>query len=394
MNKEHVISDEVLDKVQAALSKGNNWMAYNNSLYFIHPEDVHFFDSKGSAYEFADNNISEFDRYVVMYASSVADVLRKIPYAESLNNQITNPDANGLYNTEGNAFTDALIDHIEQQQQLSNNKNTNVMNSENFEYLSKQVKFSGFGEDHQTELKEKMQKQIPEFTILHQADFGKDSTVAALHFKKSNEHDMYFFNSYDLSLKNGQHPDSLKQTFYIGNKQDNITLKEAYNLMSGRSVQKELTPKEGEKYQAWLQLDFKDTDKNGNYKMKQFHQNYGYDLAATLAKHPIKELTDGQDKSRLLESLQRGNRQSVTINITGQEKKVFIEAAPQFKSLNFYDSNQQRLKADRLYETNLPQQSVKQEAKKENQKQAAGNVDERPAQQSVKKSKRNKQSIS
>src|SRR5665213_100838 len=117
MNKEHVISDEVLDKVQAALSKGNNWMAYNNSLYFIHPEDVHFFDSKGSAYEFADNNISEFDRYVVMYASSVADVLRKIPYAESLNNQITNPDANGLYNTEGNAFTDALIDHIEQQQQ-------------------------------------------------------------------------------------------------------------------------------------------------------------------------------------------------------------------------------------------------------------------------------------
>ncbi len=112
MNEEHVISDEVLDKVQVALSKGNNWMAYNNSLYFIDPEDVHFFDNKDSAYEFADNNVSEYDKYVVMSASTVADVLRKIPYAASLSKQITNPDSNGLYNTGGNAFTDALIDHI------------------------------------------------------------------------------------------------------------------------------------------------------------------------------------------------------------------------------------------------------------------------------------------
>ena len=392
MNEDHVISDEVLDKIEIALSKGNNWMAYNNSLYFIDASDVYLFDNKDSANEFADNNVSDSDRFVVIHASSVADILRKIPYGQSLSKEITNPDANGLYNTDGNAFTDALIDHIEQQQ-LSNNKNKNVMNNENFEYLSKQVKFSGFGEDHQTELKEKMQKQMPEFTILHQADFGKDSTVASLHFKKSNEHDMYFFNSYNLSLKNGQHPDPIKQAFYVSSKQDNITLKEAYNLMSGRAVQKELTPKEGEKYKAWLQLDFKEMDKNGNYKMKQFHQNYGYDLAATLAKHPIKELTDVQDKSRLLESLQRGNRQSVTININGQEKKVFIEASPQFKSLNFYDSNQQRLKTDRLYESNLPQQSVKQEVKKENQKQTAGDAGEGPSKQSIKKSRRNKQSI-
>lgn len=38
----HVISDEILDKVGIALSKGNNWMAYNNALYFIDPDDVFF----------------------------------------------------------------------------------------------------------------------------------------------------------------------------------------------------------------------------------------------------------------------------------------------------------------------------------------------------------------
>ena len=43
MNNEHPISDEVLELVNIALSKGEHWMAYNQSLYFIDKEDVHFF---------------------------------------------------------------------------------------------------------------------------------------------------------------------------------------------------------------------------------------------------------------------------------------------------------------------------------------------------------------
>src|SRR5665213_1310028 len=115
MNEEHIISDEVLDKIAIAFSKGNNWMAYNNSLFFIDASGVYFFDNKDLANEFADNNVSDSDRFVVIYASSVTDVLRKIPYGESLNKEISNLDANGLYNRDGNAFTDALIDQIEQQ---------------------------------------------------------------------------------------------------------------------------------------------------------------------------------------------------------------------------------------------------------------------------------------
>jgi len=267
------------------------------------------------------------------------------------------------------------------------------MKNENLDYLTKQIKFTGFGEEHQAELKEKMQKQLPEFTIFHKAAFGNDNAIAALQFKKSNEQDMYFFNSYNLSVKNGQQTDPLKQTFYINNKDSNITLKEAYNLMSGRAVQKELTHKDGEKYKAWVQLDFKETDKNGNYKMKQFHQNYGYDLAQTLAKHPIKELAEPQDKQRLIESLQRGNRQSVSINIHGQDRKVFIEAVPQFKSLNFYDNNQQRLKTDRLYESNTPRQTLKQ-GKKENQKQTGDDLDDGAGPKGQKKTRGKKLSVS
>ena len=37
------------------------------------------------------------------------------------------------------------------------------MNDKNFDYLKDQVKFTGFGDASENDLKEKMQKQSPEF---------------------------------------------------------------------------------------------------------------------------------------------------------------------------------------------------------------------------------------
>jgi len=40
-----------------------------------------------------------------------------------------------------------------------------------------------------------------------------------------------------------------------------------------------------------------------------------------------------------MQSLQKGNVQSVTIEKDGSSHKMFIEADPQFKKVNLYDSN-------------------------------------------------------
>ncbi|GAA4748983.1 hypothetical protein [Flavisolibacter ginsenosidimutans] len=160
----------------------------------------------------------------------------------------------------------------------------------------------------------------------------------------------------------------LKQTFFIG-KANNITQKEAYNLMSGRAVNKDLLNKEGQAYNAWVQMNFKETDKAGNYLLKQYHQNYGFDLAKELAKHPIKELADEKEKTRLIESLEKGNRQVVTFVKDGSEQKMFIEANPRFKSLTVYDASMQRVYNTSQKEKGSPEQSATQEAKKETQKQ-------------------------
>jgi hypothetical protein len=216
------------------------------------------------------------------------------------------------------------------------------MNQKNYEYLRDQVKFTGFGEDLEKGLKESMPKQTPDFVLSHHAKFDNDTIDATLHFKKSKESDKYFFNSYRVDLRKENSSEQMQQTFYI-NKGSNITLKEAYNLMNGRAMNKDLTSKDGQLYNAWVQMDFKQTDAGGNYKLKQYHQNYGFDLNKELAKHPIKELGNDVERNRLIESLQKGNRQSTIFLGEGGEQKRFIEANPQFKTINVYDANMQRL---------------------------------------------------
>jgi|SRR5665647_967028 len=141
-----------------------------------------------------------------------------------------------------------------------------------------------------------------------------------------------------------------------------------------------------------MQMDFKDANNNGNYKIRQFHQNYGYDLDDALAKHPIKELINEQEKSRLIQSLQKGNRQSVTFIESGNDQKRFIEANPQFKTITIYDNNMQRLSNRQSKEEKQAQgesRSVKQDAEKENKNQGDDDSPEIPK---AAKKKRKKQS--
>jgi hypothetical protein len=337
MTEEHVISDTLFELAQFEIAFGREWVAYNTIPYFLEKGDVQFFKNKDEAEEFSANNISEYDDYGVIKVSSIQDFLIQIPYGRFEENRLLN----------------------------YSNKNLSIMNEKNYDYLKDQLKYTGFGEGLQTELKEKMEKQTPEFQLNHSQKFGKDEISSTLHFKKSNESEMYFFNKYDAALKPEKEADAIQQTFYI-NKESNITLKEGYNLMNGRAVNKDLTTKEGQKYNAWVQMDFKDTDNNGNFKMKQFHENYGYNIEQALAKLPIKELASDTDKAALIQSLEKGNRQAVTFVQEGKEQRHFIEANPQYKNITVYDGNMQRVvnsQAQKEKESNG--QSAKQDAKKE-----------------------------
>src|SRR5690554_4835292 len=122
------------------------------------------------------------------------------------------------------------------------------MNKSNVEYLQRSLKYLGFG----TALNEVLEKKLAEgkgkFAIATSAQFDnkhslknkeypKDTINYELHFSKSKKSDNYFLNNYAVTLEKGGTNEALRQTFYL-NKGNDITAKEAYNLLSGRSISK------------------------------------------------------------------------------------------------------------------------------------------------------------
>jgi hypothetical protein len=210
------------------------------------------------------------------------------------------------------------------------------MNQHNFEFLRNQLKFTGFGEDISVHLYQKMLENTPDFIIIHKPNFGEYKCEVALYFKKSEHNHLYYFNRYFVQIMGSIDAEVITQSFRIV-RGSNITLKEAFNLMNGRAVRKEMVSAEGLKYYVWLQLNFKERDEYGEYKIKHFHQNYGFDLEKALAEFPIKELNNAQATQILIRSLYKGNRQLATLTQDGLEERIYIEANPQFKSIIIYN---------------------------------------------------------
>jgi hypothetical protein len=219
-----------------------------------------------------------------------------------------------------------------------NIKNT-FMNNDNFEFLQDSLKYLGFGEKLQLnkQLKEKIGGQPKDFQLNTQASFDPSSKLdAVLHFRKSDQSDMYFFNKYDASLKNADDPSKDRaQTFYI-NKGSGVTLKEAFNLLEGRAVNKDLTNQEGQKYNAWMKLNFNEKDPYGNYKMGKYTQGYGFNLERQLGKVPVEESSPNHAKyNEILKSLKKGN----LVEVHSQGETFFISANPPAGKVELFDAN-------------------------------------------------------
>ena len=367
MKRENVISSEVLEIVQLAINRNENWMAHNNSLYFIDKDDEHFFKEKPTAQEFAADNISDYDHFNIIKVQSIADVLRQIPYGELLNKQLNN---------------------------LSS-KTLSIMNEKNFEYLKDNIKYMGFGEKQNDSLEQQLKEGKESFQLRFNTEVNKKPFEAVLQFRKSDNSDMYFFNSYQASLKRSNN-EKVDQTFYL-TKGKGVTAKEAYNLLEGRAVFKELSNKAGEPYKAWIQLDFDNKDKNNNNEVKQYHENYGYDLKAAVGKFPVAEMDGGEKEKSLMHSLQKGKIQTVTVGIKGESQKKFIEADPQYKTVNIFNDKMQRLNQEQRLgilekqavteskEKNLIKEDKSQEIKQDSKK----SVKQKPADDLDKPKKKN-----
>jgi len=201
--------------------------------------------------------------------------------------------------------------------------NTNTMNDQNLSYLQKQLLNLGFGEKLNDELAKNIKAEKKEFTLDTSQEYNKQNVDYTLHYKAGDQNDMYFFNKYDASLRDKD----MQQTFYL-NKGSGITAKEAYNLMEGRAVYKQLENLEGEKYHAWIIIDKENRTDNGNYKLRPFTDGWNYKPERAIDKLDIIGINEDGAREKLMKSLEKGNRHQVTAMKDGKEVKLFLEANP------------------------------------------------------------------
>lgn len=224
------------------------------------------------------------------------------------------------------------------------------INEKSYEYVKTQLFYAGFGSEIAGPLREKLEQGETKFTLPHTKQFGKDVVDSVLHFSTGDKNDTLFFNRYDMTLKQPG-KEELTQTYFVGQKY-NYTLQERYNMLDGRYVYREqprLAPKEvngvtrmqptEETYWAWKGLNFKETDKHGNFLPKTMNWN----LEKELAKYDLKQMNDTYDKRILISQLEKGNKAKVTIIKDGQEIPGYVAANPRVGKPDFYDANGQKI---------------------------------------------------
>lgn len=258
-------------------------------------------------------------------------------------------------------------------------KNSIIMNTENLDYLKENLKYAGFDRLLNEQLEKNMKDGLPEFQLTHNTKIGEDEIDYTRHYKRSETEDKYYFNTMDVTLKKpGENEAGVSQTFY---QNQNITAKEAYNLLDGRAVNKTYFKHEkigegddakyqrtDQTYNTWLQLDFGKKDKYDNFELNRYNEKYGFDAERSLKDLAVKDIDDAASVLEMTRSLKRGNLVETTAKNNGISEKVYLAANPKERTLDAYDADMNKLDIKGLKLTNKAnRESVSEEVTQKNE---------------------------
>jgi hypothetical protein len=255
---------------------------------------------------------------------------------------------------------DELFIRMGDAQNYSLVKNQMAAQTENLQYLKNQLKYTGFGEDEKLhkELENGVKFGKSNFSIVASKDnysaFG-NKTAFELEFNRSEKTDRIFFNKFYANIVNPKTAEPLLTHSFSAS--SGITAKEAVNLLEGRAVKTEFADKENPeiKHEAFIKLNLKEPkNQYGNYTLQVFNKNYGVDIDKIMEKSNLIFENAGQ-KELTKKSLEKGNITDVKFKLDGKEITGKTVLNPQYKMLNLYDENMNRLN------TNKPLQGMENE---------------------------------
>lgn len=172
----------------------------------------------------------------------------------------------------------------------------------------------------------------------------------------------YRFDGYKALFQDDRTPEEKKSHVFRADSYNGYTAKEAHKLLSGCSMKKDGN---------WVKIDFNDKKANGEYVIKEYGGNYGFDLERVLSELPIKR-SDELSLFRLKSDLERGFREAVTFLRDGIEQTFYIQADPQRKSVTIYDENSKKITLNSIKGEKCQNEVLKVVSKANEQKVATG----------------------
>lgn len=370
-------SNELKRKEEAILNKNRQAREANDTMPYFRRSNLEFNNSLHqplSEKQTNDLEVKVGQKFQLKEDNSVLEVVRidKNAHRDGSDELIMKPIGVNVGNQEFNWSQKALesglkegkITDVTNVQQLSEKQFTQL------NYLKNQVKYLGMGES------EKLHKDLenailsPDKNVDVKVEYNnpdklmKGNTISFdLHIDKGEQGGV-FLNSYtaNLTMKNGE---ERSQSFKV-QKENNITAKEAINLLEGRAVKIEhdrVDKETGElsRTESFIKLKLKDEKTEyGNYKYEWYNKGYGVDVDDIMNKSNL-VFADDTQRERTKKHLEKGNITEVSFVHDKKEIKGFAVLNPQYKQLNLYDSNMNRLN------TNKPLQKPELENNQKNE---------------------------
>lgn len=233
--------------------------------------------------------------------------------------------------------------------------------SAQLDYLKNQLKYLGFGESNKLhqDLEKGINSNEKTFKIQTQSDRAMQGNEVnfTLNFNKSEKGGV-FLNSFNATLKN-EIGEERTHNFGV----NHFTAKEAVNLLEGRSVKTEF--KENEP--VFVKLNFaEEKNEYGNFKFQTYNQQaYEVDTAKIVEKSGL-IFDKPEHKDNAIKSLEKGNIVKVKFNLDNKITEGNAVLNPQYKTLNLYDKEMNRLNTNKPIQGLDTQQQEKNNIRQQN----------------------------
>jgi len=252
-------------------------------------------------------------------------------------------------------------ENIYNDKQKQEEKIKSPIESAQLDYLKNQLKYLGFGESNKLhqDLEKGINSNEKTFKIQTQSDRAMQGNEVnfTLNFNKSEKGGV-FLNSFNATLKN-EIGEEKTHNFGV----NHFTAKEAVNLLEGRSVKTEFKEKEP----VFVKLNFaEEKNEYGNFKFQTYNQQaYGVDTAKIVEKSGL-IFDKPEHKDNTVKSLEKGNIVKVKFNLDNKITEGNAVLNPQYKTLNLYDKEMNRLNTNKPIQGLDTQQQEKNNIRQQN----------------------------